>query len=1129
MNHEQSSDNRYLERLQFDPKLKETWLNFFVKNFRVVILIILMLSAWGIYSFLSLPRESNPEVKIPIAVVSTFYPGASPTDVEEFVTKKIEAEIAGLKGVKKITSSSFNSLSSITVEFEAKEDIETSIRRLKDKVDSARPKISTEAEEPVVSEISLDDTPVWSISVTGPYDGFTLRNYAEDIKDELEKIPGVREVSVSGGEEHEFEIAYYPDRLLFYGISSTEANQAVLGANIALPAGNYESDKFVVPIRTNAQVDTVAEIANIPVSHTESGATIFLKDIAAVSEKGIKKTSYSRFSIKGSEPKNSVNLTLIKRQGASILATIDEAQVTTDKVIKTFPPGITYDISLDFADLVRRDFDQLQHDFLLTILLVMTILFLIVGLKEAFVAGMAIPLVFFFTFGVLNYLGITLNFLSSFSLILALGLLVDDAIVVVSATKQYLNTAKFTPEEAVLLVLNDFKWVLTTTTLATVWAFLPLLFATGIIGEYLKSIPITISITLIASLLIALMVNHPLAAVLERIRLTRRFFFLIEAILIVVAASLFYMGGVLEIILGIITILIELWLIWWYEKGGKKKLITNAELAAREWRSDELIKEKLRAQGTRHLHSFGERLIHGIVHFNRFLPLYERSLRHYVLNKTPRRVVLGSVILLFIVSIAFVVTGVVKTSFFPTQDVDYIYVDASLPVGTRLDETDTQTRLIEERLLKYPDISNFATTIGRGSPNDFGGSGTGSTNRASITITLKDKKERSKKSYELADLIRDDLKSLNVPGMTLQVAVPAGGPPSGAAFQAQVSGDNLNTVTKIVSDFRPILASIPGAININTSQKDSVPEYTFTLDHTRLEQNYLNAATVGSVLRTAISGVELTKIVKEEKELKLIATFDQDSIPSLSSIQNLQILNLRKQPVFLKDVATIELKPAVDVITRIDQKRTIILSAAAEASTNGQTLVAEFQKKITDYDIPQGYTISYGGENEQNAESVLSIIRAMIIALVLIIATLVIQFNSFRKSMIVLVPIPLALIGVLWGMAISGLPLSFPALIGVLALFGIVVKNSIILVDKMNLNIKSGIPFEDAVVDAGKSRLEAIFITSICTIAGVLPVTFSDEFWMSLGSTMIFGLILSSFLTLYIVPAIYLIWVKREE
>ncbi|MEK7095051.1 MAG: efflux RND transporter permease subunit, partial [Patescibacteria group bacterium] len=200
-NQDHSSDSRYLERLEFRPELRKTWLYFFIKNFRVVILLILVISGWGIYSFLNLPRESNPEVKIPIAIVSTIYPGASPADVEEFVTKKIEAELSGLKGLKKLTSSSLNSVSSIQVEFDADENLEDSIRRLRDKLENIQSKISTEAEDPQVIEISLDDTPVWTISITGPYDGFSLRKYAEIIEDYLEKIPVVREIQISGGDE----------------------------------------------------------------------------------------------------------------------------------------------------------------------------------------------------------------------------------------------------------------------------------------------------------------------------------------------------------------------------------------------------------------------------------------------------------------------------------------------------------------------------------------------------------------------------------------------------------------------------------------------------------------------------------------------------------------------------------------------------------------------------------------------------------------------------------------------------------------------------------------------------------------------------------------------------------------
>ena len=325
------------------------------------------------------------------------------------------------------------------------------------------------------------------------------------------------------------------------------------------------------------------------------------------------------------------------------------------------------------------------------------------------------------------------------------------------------------------------------------------------------------------------------------------------------------------------------------------------------------------------------------------------------------------------------------------------------------------------------------------------------------------------------------------------------------------------------------MATVPGAINVETSLKPTAPEYTFKLDPVKLEQNSLNAAYVGSFLRMAISGTEVSTILEDNKEVKIIARLDPGFVPTLDSLQNLQILNLRKQPVFLRDVATIELRPSVDSIMRVDQKRTVSLTAGADSTTNSTQLLAGFQERIRDYQLPNGYEIGYGGENEQNQESVLSIIRAMFIAVFLIIATLIVQFNSFRKAFIVLVTIPLALIGVFFGMALLQVSLSFPGLIGVLALFGIVVKNAIILVDKINLNIKSGIPFEEAIFDAGRSRLEAIFITSLCTIFGILPVTLSNETWTSLGSAIIFGLSLSSFLTLFIIPTLFRTLIKETD
>lgn len=1124
-----TTDSAYLEKLEFREELRKSWFNFFITNFRVVILLIFLISGWGIYSFLKLPRESNPEVKIPVAVIMDTFPGASPSDVEELVTKKIETDISGVAGINKITSTSANSVSSVNVEFDASQNVEDATRRLRDQLSKIRNDIPDDANDPQVMEISLDDTPIVTFAVTGPYDGFAMRNYAENIQDELEKIPGVRQVDVSGGDEMEFKVAYDPQKLALYGITTDQANQAISATNRAIPAGNFEGNPYDYPVRSDARFFDALTLSNIPILHGDNGSIVYLKDIADVRETSIKKTILSRLSSNGSEPQGSVTIQIVKRVGSSITDTVAQCQKTISNLIKTYPSGIQYQTTMDQADRINKDFNQLTHDFIITLVLVVGILFLVVGLKEAFVAGLAIPLVFFVTFSVMLATGISLNFLSIFSLLLSLGLLVDDAIVVVSATKQYMKSGKFTPEEAVLLVLNDFKIVLTSTTLATIWAFLPLLMASGIIGQFIKSIPITVSVTLFASLLIALMINHPLAAVLERIRLTKNFFLII--ILSVLGGGVFAITRQTDtgFVLAAASFVIIVILLHWYYSRGKIILEENKKIAEQEWDDDELIKDKLRTQADHETGGFGSRLIHGIVPFDWFLPVYEKYLRIILASKKRRIAVIAVTVITFAIAVALPVTGIVKSEFFPASDEDILFISLRAPAGLNLNETDKITQKVEQHLLKYPQIVNFSTLVGNPGQGDrIGGGMQNNANTASITVELVDKTERHITSYDLADNIRQDL--VGIKDATITVDSPSGGPPSGAAFQAQIAGEDLQVLDKIATELKPVLDSIPGVINSDISLKDAPAEYTFSLDPAKMELYNLNALVVGSTLRTAISGTKITTVIRGNKTIDVNATFQDDKIPTLESIQNLEILNTQKQPVFIKDVAEIKLNPSVESITRIDQKRTVLLTSGVKATTSSNQVVKEFQDKLAQqYKLPDGYDITYGGENEQNTESVLSIIRAMAIAGILIVSTLIIQFNSFKKAIIVLVTLPLALIGVFIGMAIFGVSLSFPGLIGILALFGIVVKNAIILIDKINLNVRTGIPFKEAVIDAGKSRSEAIFITSVCTIAGIIPITLSNALWTALGSAVIFGLSISSFFTLFVIPVLYITFVGEKE
>lgn len=1146
---ETTGDSLYLSQLTYKPKDGKTFLNFFIKNFRVTVLIIIGLLVWGLFSFQSLTLESNPEVKIPFGVVAVTLPGASPADVEELVIQKIEPKIASITGVKQITSNALNSLATISVEFRAEEDLTDAIRRLREAVDLAKADLPTDASDPVVREVSFSNAPVWTVVVTGPYDNFALRDYADKVKDELEKLPGTNEVLISGGDIAEAHVVFKPERLQAFSLSIDQVNSIIRGANIALPLGTLEIANFEYTVRVDARFQDINDLQELAVG-VQDGQIIRLKDVAEVNEQPRDRDVVTTFSVAGAEPENAVTLNIVKKTGSSIIDLIDDGKLKIEDLKSSvLPADVKVETTLDMSKIIRRDFDALVRDGILTVILVSTILFLFVGLKEAFVAGLAVPLVFCATFGIMYASGQTLNFLSLFSLILSLGLLVDDAIVVVQATKQYLKTGKFTPEEAVLLVFRDFKVLLTTTTLTTLWAFMPLVLATGIIGEFIRSIPVTVSIILSVSYLVAIIINHPMAIILERFRITRPYFYMLLAVCFIgfVYPLMALQSGSMPVWLGapIMTIfgISFFTLIYSYKKSLKAKLVMNEDLILQE-RAD---RNKIIAKIHHHYladaseKTFSQKLLNGVLNLDGVLNRYAKILRGLLVSKFKAAMVLVAVTVLFLSSLIFPATGILKSEFLAPADAEYMYINIEAPQGLITEKTEQVADQILPILLNEEAIQSFTYVVGAAGVDldDTGGGGGatsgGQTNRAQFAVNFYPLKERPvsvasgevEKSYVFAQRLRQLLAPIQ--GAKIEVVELAGGPPSGSDFEARIVGDSIEQIEKIGEDFKGILATIPGAINTKTSIRLSPGEFTVKLDQNEMRLKNISATQIASTLRSALTGSELTKIFREGDDLDIIVSVDDSQTQTLNALKTLLLTNPQGQNFLLSEVADVSLGRSLTSISRIDQKRAIVVSASVEKPYLPAELLAEFQKKVESYNMPDGYSVIYGGQNDTNTESILSILRAMIVAMVLIIGTLVVQFNSFRKSVLVLASIPLALTGVFWGLTVFGFTLSFPSLIGILALFGIVVKNAIILVDKINLNLNVGIGFVDSIIDASSSRLEAIFLTSISTIIGMLPLTLTSETWQGLGLALIFGLISSTFLTLFVIPILYNLFIKGSH
>lgn len=1042
----------YLDKLTFDEKLNDSWFAFFIDRKRFLFLLIGMICVAGYMGLKSLPLESSPEVTIGIGTVSVVLPGASPEVIEDLVTKKLEKEISKVKGIDTMTSTSQNSVGVIVVQFKSDVDVATGMRDLKDRVDLAKSKLPTDAKDPIVKEVSLDDTPIWNFSISGKYDGFALYDYAQKIQEELEKNPLVSEVNISGGDQTEYGVFIDPKKLEAYGLTISAVNNMIASLNFTLPIGNYDIDAYTHSLTIDERYYTVQKLKDLVVAKTGNSGIIHLGDIARVEEAAKKRTSLSRLSYQGSAPESAVSLGVVKKKGGSIVNLVTEGGQTLAKMKETgiLPKNLMITTIFDQSERIKLDLSHLIRDGLITVFLVFATLFLVIGVREALVAGAAVPLVFFITFAVMSVFGQTLNFLSMFALILSLGLLVDDAIVVISAFNQYKNTLKFTPREAALLVLRDYKQVLISTTLTVVWIFSAMLFMTGIIGKYIFSIPFVITVTLLASLIVALTINPALAVVFT----------------------------------------------------GKESDKKHSKWS--RWLDEGFIS------------------LHGLE------LLYERTLNKLFANRTKARIFLIGVLFLFIAALALPITGMLKSEFFPKTDQELVFINIEAEAGTALDKTSEIVQEVEKLLLKEAEITSFTTAIG--SQVSIGGTSGGATigsNFAGISINLVKKEYgRKESSITIAERLRDEVKGIRTAKVSVEEL--AGGPPAGADFELKIAGPDFAVLDKIAGDVKKTLAETPGTLNINTSRKPLPLELRFSFDSDKLALYNLTLPQVSLFLKNAVDGADATTIYKGDNEIAVRTRYETGSVDRLDIVKDLKIKNQLGQDVYVRDILSTKFFPSTFSITRIDQKRIVSVRAGAAKTTNGAQILATFNEKMKNYKLPSGYEFITGGANEENAKSVQSLLVALVFGMFFIVATLVILFDSYKQSVLVLVTIPLSLIGVFAGLTLFGQSLSFPGLIGLVALFGIVVRNGIILFDKINLNRKEGIDFTESVIDGGKSRLEPVVLTSVCTILGMIPLTLSNPTWTSLGLSIIFGLAASTFFTLLVLPTLYFMFIKRK-
>jgi len=1012
----------------------------------------------GITSIIAIPKESTPEVKVPIAIVVTTLPGASASDVEKLVTNIIEKPLKnGLNNVNNLSSVSREGVSQITVEFDAKADLDTSLNDLRDQVDIAKPDLPSEAEDPRIIKIDFAAEPVVTFSIAANVPEPILFDLGKEVENELEIISGVSSVSISGLRDREVQVLLDRSLLTQFGLTAQQIAQAISSANASAPAGSIEIDGVEYPVRFEGDIVSASNVALIPIT-AQTGAPIFVGDIAEVVDGYSDATSLARTSVDGNPSTQSLSFNVFKATNANIT---EISRSVVDRLDELQEPGellsgAQVSITLDSGELLYKDLSTLAFSGLQTTLLVILILSIAIGWREALIAGCTIPLSLTIAFIAMRYSGNTLNFVSLFSLVLVIGIIVDASIVVVEGINTRIrNAASETMDAtqkglmAARQTVQEFHIPLTAGAMTTIAVFAPLFLVSGITGEFIKSIPFTVIAVLFSALLVSL------------------------GFIPLIGAK--FAGRSIG------------------EFGGRRGKIVEG---ARTW--------------------------------------YRSYLENFLSNKRNASALLVSTILLLVFTISLPVFGALRVVFFETGNEDYLYIDIVLPQGSTLSLTDLETRKVEEVLYTVPEISSFTTSAGGSS--QFGSTSGASSGEHLGNIFINLDENRSRRSSNIADDLRGLLADIGT--SEIRVGELEGGPPTGRPITITFSGDSLADLDRTTEKASQLLESIPGTADVITSSQNS--QLGFVIDFARgvAIEDGITSRTAAFELRSSLYGTTATILrnVDEDVDVRVMLDYNQSKNPSISNRTAPDVLlttpvgNSGGTPSLLGSYAGISIEQSRASIAHDNGTRIVQVASSITSDANARVITAEFARRAeTELSLPEGVTMKIGGENEDVDQSFTDLFVALILGVVGIFAILVLQFNSFRHAGYVLMSVPLSLVGVFGGLLIADRPISFPSIMGFIALAGIVVNNAIILIDTMNNMRRENptLPIKDIVIESSVSRLRPVILTTITTVVGVIPLIFTAELWVPLAISLMFGLSFATILTLVLIPSVYNRWPGR--
>ncbi|MDO4230147.1 MAG: efflux RND transporter permease subunit [Capnocytophaga sp.] len=1004
----------------------------------VIIVILSMLLIGGFYSYKSLNYELVPNIEVNMITISTVYGGASPNEIESTVTKKVEDAVSTLENIKKIQSYSYESLSIVMVQLNTGADVDFLLNDAQRKINAIRSDLPDDADEPSLSKFSLSDMPIITLGVTAEMSSQELYDLVDKkLQPELSRVPGVARVTIVGGQEREIRVSLDPKKLEGYGLTISQVQQIIAASNLDFPTGKLKTRESNTTLRLAGKFKTVDELRNLTIA-SQNGINIRLSDVADVQDTEQEAEKLARIN-----QENTLLLQITKQTDANAVAVSELVRGRMGQMEETYKANkLKLDLANDSSEFTLAAADSVVFDLTLAVFLVAAVMLLFLhSFRNAVIVMVSIPTSLIATFIGMFLLGFTLNLMSLIALSLVVGILVDDAIVVMENIHRHMEMGK-NKVRAAYDGAREIGFTVTAITLVIVVVFLPIALSSGLVSDIIRQFCVTV---IIATLL-----------------------------------SLFMSFTTVP---------------WLYSRFGKLEHLSESSF-------------------------FGKIVYQFEAMLKQFTQFVTRILRWSFKNKLAT--IIG-VALLFIGSIALLPLGFIGGEFFPGLDRGQFVLQIELPKDASIEQTNFMTQKAENYVSQLPEVEKVITTVGQTS-SGFGASQS-TAYESELQVFLVDKKLRADNTTIYAAKLQRKLEEVLV-GAKISTAPVGLMGVEDAPIQLTVTADDAAVAQEYAEKLADMLRTVDGATGVELSSEDGNPEITVQVDRDKMTSLGLNVATVGQTMRMAFNGDDNSKFRMGDSEYDINIVFDEANRASIENVQNLLFTNASGQQIKLSQFADVAFSSGPSKLDRYDRSPAVTVKAKAVGKPSG-TITSEWEAKFSQLEKPDTVRFIWQGDRENQSEGFGTLLVGLVAAILLVYMVMVILYDSFSRPFVVLFSIPLSFIGALWALAITNMTLNVFTLLGVIMLIGLVAKNAIMLVDFANHRKEHGEDTVTALIQANHARLRPILMTTIAMVFGMIPIAIASgagaEMFNGLAIVIIGGLISSLFLTLIIVPLVYLI------